>query len=542
MLAYAPPDSSVPVMQVLHQAQLALKHGDVAHSLVLAKSALARAQAAHDLPTEARSLLALSQADRMVSRFRRAQETAQRAATLFQMCEDTRGEAEALATLSHTLSVMGHSEEGVEAALLGLKLNADAPSLSQALSYNYLGVAYACGGSFDRADAAFRTAIGLLEDNGHWMEAYLPRVNQRAMEVSRCFFDRYYQGQFACLERLGKLRRASVRTTQAAPNLLVFQGAYLKTQALLGLSDGFEACWLGDLATAQSHADFAQAAETRGDANPSVTLMELWLRAEIAWAARDWQLAEYHCHRMMQLAMSIDNEHMVSIAYLLLAQILTAQGKERASQVQLRALKQRENDLRHAALQQREERIEWQLQARASRATARRLAQQAQQLEQLAMEDALTGLFNRRYLERMVPDLLRKGSERGLSPAMAFVDVDYFKRINDRFSHQVGDAVLQELAQILRSFVREGDVPVRLGGDEFVVAFAHVEEAAAHGLAQRIQDVVASHPWERLRPGLSVSVSVGLAGAQSGDSLRSWLHRCDVGMYVEKDTRHQSLG
>lgn len=542
MPVYAPPDSSVPVMQVLHQAQLALKHGDVTHSLVLAKSALARAQAAHDLPTEARALLALSQADRMVSRFRRAQETAQRAATLFQMCEDTRGEAEALATLSHTLSVMGHSAEGVEAALLGLKLNADAPALSQALSYNYLGVAYAHSGSFERADAAFRTAIGLLEDNSHWMEAYLPRVNQRAMEVTRCFFNRYYQGQFSGLERLGELRRASARSAQVAPNLLVFQGAHLKTQAMLGLCDGFEACWLGNLAVAQSHADFAQAAETRGDPNPSVTLMELWLRAEMAWAARDWPLAEYHCHRMMQLAMSIDNEHMVSISYLLLAQVLTTQGKERASQVQLRALKQRETDLRHAALQQREERIEWQLQARASRATARRLAQHAQQLEQLAMEDALTGLFNRRYLERMVPDLLRKGSERGLSPAMAFVDVDYFKRINDQYSHQVGDTVLQQLAQILRSFVREGDVPVRLGGDEFVVAFAHVEEAAAHGLAQRIQDAVEAHPWDSLRPGLHVSVSVGVASAQAGDSLQSWLHRCDLDMYVEKDTRHQILG
>ena len=259
-------------------------------------------------------------------------------------------------------------------------------------------------------------------------------------------------------------------------------------------------------------------------------------------AIQDWPLAEYHCHRMMQLAMSIDNEHMVGISYLLLAQILTAQGKESASQMQLRALKQRETDLRHAALQQREERIEWQLQARASRATARRLAQHAQQLEQLAMEDALTGLFNRRYLERMVPDLLRKGSERGLSPAMAFVDVDYFKRINDQYSHQVGDTVLQQLAQILRSFVREGDVPVRLGGDEFVVAFAHVDEAAAHGLAQRIQDAVEAHPWDGLRPGLHVSVSVGVASAQAGDSLQSWLHRCDLDMYAEKDTRHQSLG
>jgi len=57
---------------------------------------------------------------------------------------------------------------------------------------------------------------------------------------------------------------------------------------------------------------------------------------------------------------------------------------------------------------------------------------------------------------------------------MAFVDVDHFKRVNDRFSHRVGDEVLKALAHILSSFVREGDVPVRLGGDEFVVVFTHV--------------------------------------------------------------------
>lgn len=541
MSAHAPLDYSVPVKQVLHQAELALKHGDWAHSLLLAKAALARAQAAQDVSGEARALLLLAQADCVVSHFRRAQETAQRAATLFQMCEDSLGEAQALATLAYTLSVMGHSAEGVEAALLGLKLNSGAPAPSLAMSYNHLGKAYAFGGNFERADEAFTRAIELLEFDGHWMEASQPRANQRAMVVTRCFFDRYYQGQFRSLERLAALRKTGSRTAQSRSNVLVIQGAHLEAQLLMGLCDGFEACWLGDVVAAQSHVDFAHAAAARAELNPSVVLVELWLRTEIAWAAEDWPLAEYHSHRMLQSAMSMDHEHMVCVAYLLSAQLLSAQGKERAAQAQLRALKLRENELRHAAMQQREERIEWQLQARANRATARRMELHAQQLEQMAMEDPLTGLFNRRYLDRMVPNLLRKGTERGLSPAMAFVDVDSFKQINDRFSHQVGDVVLQELAQILRSFVREGDVPVRLGGDEFVVAFAHVEEAAAHGLAQRIQDAVEAHPWHGVHPGLHVTVSVGVAGADLGDNLVNWLHRCDQSMYMEKDTRHQNL-
>ena len=542
MSACVPPDPSMPVLQVLHQAELALKRGDVAYSLTLAKAALVQAQTDRDLFHEARALLALAQVDQRVCRFRRAQQTAQRAATLFQMCEDPRGEAEALATLAHTLSVLGHSDEGVEQALLGLKLNSGAPALSQAMSYNHLGVAYAYGWNFDKAEAAFSQAIDLLEAKGLWMETYLPRMNQRAMEITRCFFDRYYHGQFKpeALERLARLRRAGARSAKVHPSLLALQGTLNKTQAVLRLADGFEACWYGRLGVARTHADYAKASQVQVEVNPSLLVVEMWLRAEIAWSAHDWPSAEQYCQRMLRESMAIDHEHLVAIGYLLLSQVFSAQGKDTASQVQLRALKQRENQLRQAGIQWREERIELQLQARANQATARRLEEHAQRLERLAMEDPLTGLFNRRHLEYSVPKLLRRGAERGHLPAMAFVDVDFFKRINDQFSHQVGDAVLQEIAHILRKFVREGDIAVRLGGDEFVLVFAHVEQAAAEGMVQRIQNTVDDHAWERLYPGLSVSVSVGVAAAEPGDSLQSWLHRCDVGMYVEKDSRHQS--
>jgi diguanylate cyclase (GGDEF)-like protein len=541
VLSAALSPTPIPAVQLLHQTALAMQHGDVAHSLNLSKSALAQAQQQQDLHTEARALLCLAQADHLVARFRRAQETAQRAATLFQMCDDSQGEAEALCALAQTVSVMGHADDGTEAALMALKLQSNSPASAQAQTYNSLGLTYSHAGSFDRAATAFDRAISLLEAQGQWMGAYLPRANQRAMEVTRCFFDRYYHGEFRDLQRLGRLRQQQGRAAQVPPNLLVLQGVHVKTQALMGLCDGFEACWLGQLDIAQSHADFAKMADTRGEANPSVTLMELWLRSEMAWASQDWSLAEYQCHRMMQLAMSLDHEHMVGIAYLLLAQVLSAQGKDTASQAQLRALKLRETGLRQAAQQQREERIEWQLQARSSHATRRRLEAQAQEMEQMAMEDALTGLYNRRYLERMAPALLRKGAERGQAPAMAFVDVDFFKHINDNYSHQVGDQVLKALAQILRSFVREGDVPVRLGGDEFVVAFAHVEAAGLHGLSARIQQAVNAYAWEQVSPGLAVSVSVGVAAAEPGDGLADWLHRCDQGMYEAKDSNHQSL-
>jgi diguanylate cyclase (GGDEF)-like protein len=529
------------IAQFLQQTALALQHGDIAHGVALSKAALAQAQQQRDLHSEARALLFLARADLMVTHLRRARDTAQRVVALFQRCEDPVREAEALCVLAPALSALGHADEGAEAALIALKLLANSPATAQAQAHNSVGIAYYYAGSFDRASAAFEQAIGLQESQGDWMGAYQPRADQRVMEVTRCFYDRYYHGAFGNLAQLAELRKQQGRAVQAPPNLRVMQGAHLKTQALMGLCDGFEACWQGQLEIAQSHADFAKRVDARDKVSPGVALMELWLRSEIAWARQDWVQAESQCQQMLQLAQSLDHEHLVGIAYLLLAQVLSAQRKDAESLQVLRAQKLREAGLRQAAQLQREERIEWQLQARNSHAARARLEAQAQELAQLAMEDALTGLYNRRYLERMAPTLQRQGPERGLAPAMVFVDVDLFKRINDHYSHQVGDQVLKVLAQILRSFVREGDVPVRLGGDEFVVAFAHVDEAGRSGLPQRIRHAVQTYDWESLGAGLEVSVSVGMACPAPGDDLSAWLHRCDQGMYDAKDSRQQIL-
>jgi diguanylate cyclase (GGDEF)-like protein len=540
VLSAAP--SSVPAPQLLQQTELAMQHGDIAYSLSLSKSALTQAQQQADKPTEARALLCLAQADHMVGHFRRAQETARRAVDLFQVCGDPLGEAEALSVLAQTLSTLGHADDGAEAALIALKLLSSGPPKAQAeaQSHNSLGIAYSFAGSFERSDIAFVRSIALLDSQAPWMGAFHPRSNQRVLEITRCFYDRYYHGDFCDLLRLGRLRQAQSRALETPSNLLVMQGSYMKNQVLMGLCDGFEACWLGQVDIAQSCAEYGQSA-LRGESDPSLTLLELWLRSEIGWACQDWGLAQTQCQHMLELAVSLEHEPMVGVAHLLLAQLLSAQGKDADSQIPLRALKLRESRLREAAHQQREERIEWQLQARASHAVQRRLEAQAQALEQLAMEDALTGLYNRRYLERMAPDLLRKGTASGLAPAMAFVDVDLFKRINDTYSHHVGDQVLKILAQILRSFVREGDVPVRLGGDEFVVVFAHADVAGLRSLTQRIQHAVQIYDWESLGMGLGVSVSVGVAIAEPDDHLVTWLHRCDKGMYESKESRYQNL-
>ena len=148
---------------LLDQARAKLRGGDAIACQALAKSVMGAARARQDVPLEARALLCLANGDRMAGRFRRSHHSSQRAAYLFQLVGDVAGESEALTTLSYSYSVLGRSEEAVETALLSRHLSESLPAgPALALSYNYLGVAYAYGRSHDKADEAFTTAIELL--------------------------------------------------------------------------------------------------------------------------------------------------------------------------------------------------------------------------------------------------------------------------------------------------------------------------------------------------------------------------------------------
>lgn len=90
------------------------------------------------------------------------------------------------------------------------------------------------------------------------------------------------------------------------------------------------------------------------------------------------------------------------------------------------------------------------------------------QLSDLALRDPLTGLFNRRYLEETLPRELARSLREGAPLSLVMMDIDHFKRLNDRHGHQAGDQVMKELARVLLKFMRSEDIACRFGGDEFV--------------------------------------------------------------------------
>lgn len=151
-----------------------------------------------------------------------------------------------------------------------------------------------------------------------------------------------------------------------------------------------------------------------------------------------------------------------------------------------------------------------------------RLIEEGAHMTELSRLDALTGASNRRVLEDVLAGPL-------VPLAAVFVDVDNFKEVNDSFSHVVGDQVLVQLVQLLRSASRIEDHLVRYGGDEFLVLLdphtagsAAASERTAVALALRILDVVRSHDWAALAPGLAITVSVGVvSGVDPADLLTS---------------------
>ncbi|MFW5877065.1 MAG: diguanylate cyclase [Myxococcota bacterium] len=158
-------------------------------------------------------------------------------------------------------------------------------------------------------------------------------------------------------------------------------------------------------------------------------------------------------------------------------------------------------------------------------------------LEQLAVRDELTGLYNYRYLHTRLSEEFKR-AERYRDPlACAMVDIDRFKDFNDRFGHDVGDRVLAEVAARLRSGVREIDVVARYGGEEFLLVLPSTHFAGSLAVADRVWRAVGEVPFEVGETSHQVTISVGVALYPSRDvtTKDQLLKASDKALYQAKE-------
>jgi diguanylate cyclase (GGDEF)-like protein len=161
-----------------------------------------------------------------------------------------------------------------------------------------------------------------------------------------------------------------------------------------------------------------------------------------------------------------------------------------------------------------------------------KLIQQNAKLEQVAMTDSLTGLFNRLYLDRKLQDELASAERYGTVFSLIILDMDHFKSVNDTYGHIAGDEVLVAIANILKRNHRQADIVGRWGGEEFFVICPQTPVEGALSAAEHLRRLVEQHDFPRVG---RRTASFGVAGYRVGDSILSMTARADEGLYLAKD-------
>ena len=159
---------------------------------------------------------------------------------------------------------------------------------------------------------------------------------------------------------------------------------------------------------------------------------------------------------------------------------------------------------------------------------------QADELERLASQDGLTGLYNRRYLEGWLTGAFSEARRGGRRLTVVLADIDHFKEINDRFGHQAGDEVLMTVARLMRQACRDTDIVARYGGEEFLLALLEAGVSQAAQVCERVRREIETYPWREIHPDLSVTVSLGFSDDLSVAHHERLLSLADAQLYEAK--------
>jgi diguanylate cyclase (GGDEF)-like protein len=155
-------------------------------------------------------------------------------------------------------------------------------------------------------------------------------------------------------------------------------------------------------------------------------------------------------------------------------------------------------------------------------------------IEELAELDELTGSFNRRCIMRMLDDEIARAHRSKTPCAIALIDLDWFKRINDAYGHPTGDEVLRTFAITVFANIRNIDRFGRYGGEEFLLMLPDTPGDAAARILDRLRAITADLDWSAFSPGLQVTISAGVATLRPDERPDSFLARADKALYAAK--------
>lgn len=517
-------------------ASRAIEAGNLPLASALASACLARSQAQGDLKAQAWAFYHLGWVDLLSAKLGSALSLAQQSAHHFHIVSDSMGEVLALSQVSHVATMQGLIEEAIENATLAVQITeSQAPGRHTALAYNYLGIATMWSNPV-QAEEAFSRACELAQAHMGEMAQAQPLMNRLLNELFR-LENCIQSGQPAIIRPEARAWRAEFDRLLAESALVKPLSNGITQRLMLHMQPLIQA----GCAAHEGCIDAAQLASLPA----LVQALPLWTRCVgLCVQARCQLLAGQLIEAADTLAESIElaTRHGQS-QFMLIALCQRAEAHERGGEpdralAALREFRRHQVRLQAEAVATRERvaslRLAWRRQAR----TLLELQNSSRDLERLSLEDSLTGLANRRCLERVLSNLLDPNRPEQLVQdppwCLVLMDIDNFKQINDQFSHVVGDEVLRQMAQMLRRIVRQQDLAARLAGDEFVLILRDTPLELGMQVVTRLRQEILVHDWSAAHAGLRVRASIGLAQVKPDDTHASLLRRSDMRMYADK--------
>ena len=164
----------------------------------------------------------------------------------------------------------------------------------------------------------------------------------------------------------------------------------------------------------------------------------------------------------------------------------------------------------------------------------KQLVESSKVLKRLSNEDALTELLNRRAFSEKCEEWQTLADRHGAKYCIGFFDIDYFKSINDNWSHSAGDAALKSVADTLKNTLREQDIIARWGGEEFIVLFPETSLDTAYEMAEKLRKAVYIKDNEEIAEGLTITISGGVASSENAHNYEQVIHRADMALFESK--------
>lgn len=157
-----------------------------------------------------------------------------------------------------------------------------------------------------------------------------------------------------------------------------------------------------------------------------------------------------------------------------------------------------------------------------------------EKLGRLSLTDALTDIPNRRYFEIALQQEMAKGKRNNTPLVLALLDIDFFKKVNDKYGHDVGDEVIKHTAQHLRQVLRAGNTVARVGGEEFAVLLPEMNLHAAVEVAERMRQAIEFNEYQMKDTSLPLTISIGMVAVNLEDAPENAYKLADDALYAAK--------